>query len=52
MRLTRFGICLVVFAVATDGRFARDGCPALDPVPARQCAEGARTVDEPLETFS
>ena len=38
--------------VVTDGRFAREGCPTLDPEPARQCAEGARTVDEPLETFS
>ncbi len=38
--------------VVTDGRFAREGCPTLEPGPARQCAEGARTVDEPLETFS
>ena len=38
--------------VVTDGRFAREGCPTLEPEPARQCAEGARTVDEPLETFS
>jgi hypothetical protein len=38
--------------VVTDGRFARTGCPALEADAARQCAEGARTADEPLETFS
>jgi hypothetical protein len=38
--------------VVTDGRFARTGCPTLEPEAARACAEGARTVDEPLETFS
>jgi len=38
--------------VVTDGRFARTGCPTLEAEAARQCAEGARTIDEPLETFS
>jgi hypothetical protein len=38
--------------VVTDGRFADDGCPALEPVAARACAEGARSAEEPLETFS
>jgi hypothetical protein len=40
-------------AVVTDGRFARVGCPRLDPVQARaQCLAGARTMDEALVTFS
>ena len=40
-------------AVITDGEFGRDGCPQLeDPAPRRACAEGARSIDEPLETFS
>ena len=38
--------------VVTDGRFAREGCGTLEPAAARACAEGARTIEEPLETFS
>jgi hypothetical protein len=38
--------------VVTDGRFADDGCPALEPAAARACTEGARSAEEPLETFS
>lgn len=40
-------------AVVTDGRFARVGCPRLEPAGARrQCRAGARTMDEALVTFS
>ena len=41
-----------VLTVVTDGRFARTGCARLDADARRACEEGARTVDEPLETFS
>ena len=40
-------------AVLTDGRFARAGCPQLEPARARrQCRAGARTMEEALVTFS
>jgi hypothetical protein len=40
-------------AVLTDGAFARAGCPRLRGAAARrQCAAGARTMDQALETFS
>ena len=40
-------------AVLTDGRFARAGCPRLEPARARrQCRAGARTMEEALVTFS
>jgi hypothetical protein len=40
-------------AVLTDGAFARDGCPRLRGAAARRdCAAGAATMDEALETFS
>ncbi len=40
-------------AVLTDGGFETDGCPLLEDPRAREaCAEGARTMDEPLVTFS
>jgi hypothetical protein len=40
-------------AVLTDGRFARVGCPRLEPAGARrQCRAGARTMEEALVTFS
>ena len=39
--------------VVTDGAFARSGCPRLaDPAGRRECAEGARTANAALETFS
>ena len=39
--------------VVTDGRFARTGCPKLpSPDARRYCADGARTIDEALVTFS
>jgi hypothetical protein len=39
--------------VVTDGRFGRTGCPRLGAADARRwCAEGARTIDEALVTFS
>jgi hypothetical protein len=39
--------------VVTDGRFLRTGCPVLPTADARRrCAEGARTIDEALVTFS
>jgi hypothetical protein len=39
--------------VVTDGRFARTGCPRLaSPEARRRCAEGARSIDEALVTFS
>jgi hypothetical protein len=40
-------------AVVTDGRFETTGCPRLaSPDARRACAAGARTIDEPLVTFS
>ena len=40
-------------AVVTDGAFAEEGCPSLgDPATRRACAAGARSLDEPLVTFS
>ncbi len=40
-------------AVLTDGAFAREGCPRLRGAGARrECAAGARTMDQALETFS
>ena len=40
-------------AVLTDGRFARTGCPRLEPAQARRlCRAGARSMDEALVTFS
>jgi hypothetical protein len=40
-------------AVLTDGAFARDGCPRLRGAAARrECADGAATMDDALETFS
>jgi hypothetical protein len=40
-------------AVLTDGRFARVGCPRLDPARARrQCRAGAETMEAALVTFS
>jgi hypothetical protein len=40
-------------AVLTDGEFARTGCPRLaGAVGRRECEAGARTIDEPLVTFS
>jgi hypothetical protein len=39
--------------VLTDGRFARLGCPRLEPARARrQCRAGAETMEEALVTFS
>lgn len=40
-------------AVVTDGVFGRTGCPQLaDEDARRQCRAGARSLDEPLVTFS
>jgi hypothetical protein len=40
-------------AVITDGEFERTGCPGVASAAAqRACVEGARSMDEPLETFS
>jgi hypothetical protein len=40
-------------AVLTDGRFARVGCPRLDPARARQqCRAGAERMETALATFS
>ena len=40
-------------AVLTDGEFAHAGCPRLRGAAARrECAAGARTMDQALETFS
>jgi hypothetical protein len=40
-------------AVLTDGAFARNGCPRLHEEAARrECAAGAATMDEAVETFS
>lgn len=40
-------------AVVTDGRFAREGCPALADAAAREaCAAGARASEQALVTFS
>jgi hypothetical protein len=40
-------------AVVTDGAFAPEGCPRLEPAAARRaCAEGASTMEDPLVTFS
>ena len=38
--------------VVTDGAFARSGCSTLDGEARRDCAAGARSVDEALVTFS
>jgi hypothetical protein len=55
-RVMRYA-CYVWFGrtltVATDGRFARSGCPQLKLPAARSaCAAGARLIDLPLRTFS
>jgi hypothetical protein len=40
-------------SVLTDGRFARAGCPKLTTADARrQCAVGARSMNDALVTFS
>jgi hypothetical protein len=40
-------------AVLTDGEFGRTGCPQLAGADARrECEAGARSMDEPLVTFS
>ena len=39
-------------SVVTDGAFARSGCPKLDGEARRECALGARSIDDALETFS
>jgi hypothetical protein len=40
-------------AVVTDGRFLREGCPSLaSPAARRDCAAGARRIEEALVTFS
>jgi len=40
-------------AVLTDGEFGREGCPRLAGDAARrECEAGARSIDEPLVTFS
>jgi hypothetical protein len=39
-------------AVLTDGEFERTGCPRLGAAARRECEAGARTIDEPLVTFS
>jgi hypothetical protein len=42
-----------VLAVVTDGRFRTAGCSKLrEPEARRACVAGARTMEEPLETFS
>jgi hypothetical protein len=42
-----------VLAVLTDGTFEQEGCPQLPaPDAQRQCAAGARRMDEALVTFS
>ncbi|HEX4929549.1 MAG TPA: hypothetical protein VFV62_02490 [Gaiellaceae bacterium] len=38
--------------VVTDGAFARSGCPRLEGEARRECAAGARSVDDALVTFS
>jgi hypothetical protein len=39
-------------AVITDGGFERTGCPELPGGVREACVAGARSMDEPLETFS
>jgi hypothetical protein len=39
-------------AVVTDGAFGAEGCPQLESAASRQCAAGARSMDEALVTFS
>jgi hypothetical protein len=39
-------------AVLTDGEFEQTGCPRLGAAARRDCEAGARTIDEPLVTFS
>jgi hypothetical protein len=40
-------------AVLTDGKFARTGCPRLEPERARRlCQAGARSMNDALATFS
>jgi hypothetical protein len=42
-----------VLAVVTDGAFETTGCPEIaSPSGRAACVEGARTTDQPLETFS
>jgi hypothetical protein len=41
-----------VLTIVTDGRFPRTGCARLDAEAKLECEAGARTIDEPLETFS
>jgi hypothetical protein len=38
--------------VVTDGAFARFGCPTLQGEARSECALGARSIDDALETFS
>lgn len=38
--------------VATDGRFAREGCTRVAPEGRAACRNGARRWNEPLETFT
>jgi hypothetical protein len=38
--------------VITDGGFESDGCPQVAPDARASCVAGAKSVDEPLETFS
>jgi len=39
-------------AVLTDGDFRRTGCSQLDPEADRACTAGARSMNDPLVTFS
>ena len=39
-------------SVVTDGRFRRDGCPALSPAARAACVAGAKSMNGPLVTFS
>ena len=38
--------------VVTDGAFARSGCSYLSGAARRECAAGARSIDDALVTFS
>jgi hypothetical protein len=39
-------------AVVTDGAFADDGCPQLEPEAERLCRDGAASMEAALVTFS
>jgi hypothetical protein len=39
-------------AVVTDGAFADEGCPQLEPGAERLCRDGAASMDAALVTFS